>query len=239
MASSVEKLLIKIPDNSNSISLPPSSTLHILELQIDDNKSAFNISCDLSFSSLEALIISSSRKGTTLGVKTCKTIGKLLSSTTSLKEFHLSPNIRDHMFSAQLSEKNMEVITKGLNDNMALSLMSLDIDCKCIFTTTATQHLLNVVTKSTSLQHLKIVSNNLNIFVKGLSDNKDFPMKSLDIDCKCTFTITATRSLVQFITRNYTSLQYLKVHIDNFEDVDVFAEGLSDNYSSTTEESGY
>ena len=204
-SSNVEELYyLQIPDNGNSLSLPPLSTLHILELQVGNNESVFNISCDLSFSSLEALIISSSRKGTTLGIKTCKAIRKLLSSTTSLKEFHLCGNIRSRGYSPHVSKNGMEVITKGLSDNIALPLKSLDIDCVCTFTTTAIQHVLNVIAKSNGLQQLKIVS------VKGLSDDINLSLKSLDINCKCTFTTTATRSLVQFITRT-TTLQYIRI----------------------------
>ena len=44
-----------------------------------------------------------------------------------------------------------------------------------------------------------------------MSDNIAVPLECLDIDCKCTFTTTATRSLVQFITRS-TTLQYIRIH---------------------------
>ena len=208
-----ELYYLKIPDNSNSPSLPPLSTLHILELQIDNNESAFNISCDLSFSSLEALIISSSREGTTLGAKKCEAIGKLLSSSTSLKEFHLSPNASHFAFSTYISHNDMEVIAKGLSDNTSLPLKSLDIYCKCTFTTTTTRSLVQFITRSTTLQHLKIhiyAFEGIDIFTKGLSDNIALPLKSLDIDCKCTFTTIATMSLVQFITRS-TTLQYIRI----------------------------
>ena len=231
-SSNVEELYyLKIPDNGNSLSLPPLSTLRILELQVEINSSAFNISCDLSLSSLEALIISSSHKSTILGAKTCEAIGKLLSSTTSLKEFHFSPNIRNHAFSPHVSNNSMEVITKGLSDNIAVPLESLDIDCKCTFTTTATRSLVQFITRSTTLQYLKIhidALQGVDILAKGLSDNIALPLKSLDIECKCTFTATATRSLAQFITRS-TTLQYLKIHIDALQGVDILAKGLSDN----------
>ena len=210
----VEALYLKVPDTSNSLSLPPSSTLHILELQIDDNNSAFNISCDLPFSSLEVLIISSSCKGATLGPKIFEAISKLLSSTTSLKEFHLSPNIRNGgEFSIHVSNKDMEVITNCLNDNLVLPLVSLDIDCKCTFTTTATWSLAQFITRNTTLQYLKIridTFEDVYIFAKVLRENIALPLKSLDIDCKCTFTAIATRSLVQFITRS-TTLQYIRI----------------------------
>ena len=149
----VDKLYLKIPDNGNSLSLPPLSTLHILELQVDNNKSPFNISCDLSFSSLEALIISSSYKSITLGAKTCKAVGRLLSCTTSLKTLYLSLS---HGYSAHVSNNGMEVITKGLTDNIALPMKSLDIDCMCTFTTTATRSLVQFITRSTTLRCIRI-----------------------------------------------------------------------------------
>ena len=50
----------------------------------------------------------------------------------------------------------------------------------------------------------------MEVITKGFSDNIALPLKSLDIDFKCTFTTTATRSLVQFITRS-TTLQYSRI----------------------------
>ena len=306
-SSHVEELYyLEIPDNGNSLSLPPLSTLHILELQVGNNKSPFNISCDLSFSSLEALIISSSLN-TTLGDNTCEAIGKLLSSTTSLKTFCLSLYIESRGYSAHVSNNGMEVITKGLSDNIALPLKSLDIDCKCTFTTTATRSLVQFITRSTTLQYIRICHvtfsaqgltelteaihhrsrlqekklEELTFFVEcsedvvnlrhmiqdhpdmlksitdwdgvtnasiqldeerktsivrlGLGCSQDTSLRlmnvsisdagavalaqalrpntileCLDIDCKCTFTTTATRSLVQFITRS-TTLQYIRI----------------------------
>ena len=141
-----ELYYLKIPDNGKSLSLLPISTLHILELQIDNNKSPFNISSDLSFSKLDAQVLSS----------TCMAIGMLLSSTTSLKKFCLSLNIKSHGYSAHISNDGMEVLTRGLSDNIALLLKSLDIDCKCTFTTTATRSLVQFITRSTTLQYIRI-----------------------------------------------------------------------------------
>ena len=223
----VELYCLKIPDNGNSLSLQPLSTLRILELQVDNSKSAFNISCDLSFSSLEALIISSSCEDTTLGTQTCEAIGKLLLST-SLKKFHLTPNVKNHAFCTHVSNEDMEVITKGLSDNIALPLMSLNIDCKCTFTTTATRSLAQFITRSTTLQYLKIHIDTLkdvNIFVKGLSDNIALPLKSLDIDCKCIFTTTAIEHVLNAITRS-NGLERLKIVSATFS---ISVKGLSDN----------
>ena len=200
-------------DSGDSLYIPPYSTLNILELQINNDRSAVNISCDLSFSSLEALIISSSCTGAFLGAKTCKAIGKLLSSTSSLKNFRLSPNIRNHEYSVHVSNKDMEVIMNGLSNNITLPMKILDIDCKCAFTTTATRSLAQFIKRSTTLQYLKIHFNTLkygDTFIKVLCNNIALQLRSLDIDCKSTFTTSATRSLAQFITRS-TTLKYIRI----------------------------
>ena len=210
--SNVEELYyLKIPGNGNSLSLPPLSKLRILELQLNNNESAFNISSNPPFSSLEALIIS---LGHTLGSQTCDTIGKLLLST-SLKKFYLSSNVKNraHVHNPHVYDKDMEVITKALSDNIALPLKRLDIDCKCTFTTAATRSLVQFITRSTTLQYLKIhivTLENVDLVANGLSDNIAVPLKSLYINCKSRFTTTGTRSLVQFITRS-TTLQYIRI----------------------------
>ena len=230
-SSNIEELYyLKISDNGNSLSLPHLTKLHVLELQINNNEYAFNISCDSPSSSLEALIITSGHKDITLGSQTCEGIGKLLLST-SLKKFHLSPNVKNRAFSSHVSDKDAEVITKGLSDNTDLPLKSLDIDCKCTFTTAATSSLAQFIKWSITLQYLKIHIDTLedvDVFANGLSDNVALPLKSLDIECMCTFTTTGANSLTQFITRS-TTLQYLRLHVGNFKDGDVFSKGLSNN----------
>ena len=96
---------------------------------------------------------------------------------------------------------------------IALPLKSLDIDSECTFTTTGTGSLTHFIARSTTLQYLKIhidILEDVDKFAKGLSDNIALPLKSLDIDCKCTFTISGKRSLVQFIRRS-TTLQYIRI----------------------------
>ena len=200
----------------------------------------------------------------------------------------------------------MEVITKGLSDNVALPLKYLDIECKCTFTTTATRSLVQFFTRSTTLQYIRIChvtfsaqrlielteaihhwsrlqekkleeltfcvecsedvlnlkhmindhpdmlksitdwdgvttalneerkaslvrlglgcsqDTSLNLVGKSISDagavalvqalHHNSTVEKLDIDCKCTFTTTTTRSLVQFITRS-TTLQYIRISL--------------------------
>ena len=121
-----------------------------------------------------------------------------------------------------ISDAGSVALAQALHHNSTLE--KVDIDSKYAFT----RSLVQLISRSTTLQYLKIHIHTLedvNIFAKCLSDNVALPLKSLDIDCKCTFTTTATRSLVQFITM----LQYLKIHIDTFEDVDIFTKGLNDN----------
>ena len=128
-------------------------------------------------------------------------------------QFTIGPTVRSHIFRPHVSNNDMEVITNGLSDNIALPLKSLDIDCTCTFTTTATRSLVQFITRNTVLQGLKLCVDtfeNVNVFVKSLSDNIALPLRTLTIDCKCTFTSTATRSLVQFITRT-TTLQCIRI----------------------------
>ena len=118
-----------------------------------------------------------------------------------------------------------------MSDNTDLPLKSLDIDCKCTFTTAATSSLAQFIKWSITLQYLKIHIDTLedvDAFAYGLSDSAALPLKSMDIECTCTFTTTGARSLAQFITRS-TKLQYLRLHVGNFKDGDVFSKGLSDN----------
>ena len=231
-ASCLEELYyLRIPDNGSSLAFPLLPALHILELGMYNSKSTFNVSCDFPFQSLESLTIrSSNRKASvTLGVKTCKAIGRFLSSSTSLKELRLHSERYDHKWSVR--GKGIEAITKCMSDNIALPLKSLEINCMCTFTTTTTRSLAQFITRSSTMQYLKLYIaeiEDVGTFTKSMSDNIALPLKSLEIDCKCTFTTTATRSLAQFTTRS-TTLQYLKLCIAEFEDVDPFSKAMNDN----------
>ena len=170
---------------------------------MDSNQSAFNVSCDFPFESLESLTITSCNHeaSVTLGVKTCKAIGRFLSSSTSLKELRLHSERYTCKWSVR--NKGIEAITKGMSNNITLPLESLEIKCKCTFTTTATRSLAQFTSKSTTLQYLKLCIaefEDVDTFSKAMSDNIALPLKSLEIDCKCIFTTTATRSLAQFIS---------------------------------------
>ena len=231
-ASCLEEIYyLRIPDNGSSLAFPLLPALHILELGMYNSKSTFNVSCDFPFQSLESLTIRSSnhKASVTLGVKTCKAIGRFLSSSTSLKELRLHSERYDHKWSVR--DKGIEAITKCMSDNTALPLKSLEINCMCTFTTTTTRSLAQFITRSSTMQYLKLYIaeiEDVGTFTKSISDNIALPLKSLEIDCKCTFTTTATRSLAQFISKS-TTLQYLKLCIANFEDVDTFTKGMSDN----------
>ena len=74
----------------------------------------------------------------TIGLKSCEAIGKLLSTSTSLKELHFNAAPSKTW---SMSIKGMEAITKGMRDNMALQLRSLDIECKCTFSDTVAHFL--------------------------------------------------------------------------------------------------
>ena len=246
--SCVEELhYLRIPDNGRSLSFPLLPALHILELGMFNIISAFNVSCDFPFQSLESLTIISSniissnkasnrRTSVTLGVKTCKAIGKFLSSSTSLKELRLHSIRYDRKW--RVKDKGIEAITKGMSDNIALPLESLEMNCMSTFTTTATRSLAQFITRSTTLQYLKLCFakiEDVDTFTKGMSDNTALPLKSLEIDCKCTFTTTATCSLAQFITRS-TTLQYLRLCSVTFSAQDLVELTEALHYSSSLQE---
>ena len=210
----VEELYLRV---MTPLSLPHLSALRILELSLGGKSDVG----DLSLPVLESLTVIGTTKNA-INPNTKKSLCKLLSSSSSIVHFH---------FQSKVCDQSMEGIAQSVCDNTALDLKSLEIESDCVFNATATRSLAQFITRSTTLQYLKIhidTFEDVDMFTKGLSDNIALPLKSLDIDCKCTFTTTATGSLIQFITRS-TTLQSLKLNIDTLEDVDILAKGLSDN----------
>ena len=68
-----------------------------------------------------------------------------------------------------------------------------------------------------------------------MSDNIALPLESLEINCKCTFTTTATSSLAQFITRS-TTLQYLRLCSVTFSAQDLIELAEAIHHSSSLQE---
>ena len=191
----VEELYLRV---TTPLSLPHLSALRILELSLGGKSDV----SDFSLPVLESLTVIGTTKNAIASIT--KALCKHLSSSSSIVHLH---------FKSKVNDQSMEEIFQSVCDNIALPLKNLDIDCKCKFTTTATRSLVQFITRSTTLQYLKIHIDTLedvDILAKGLSNNIALPLKSLDIDCWCTFTTTATRSLVQFITRS-TTLQYIRI----------------------------
>ena len=161
----LEELYLKLADNGSSLSLTNLSALRILEL-VMCSKSTLNISFEFSLQSLESLTINAGYGGNTLGLKSCEAIGKLLSTSTSLKELHF--NCLLYTFWS-MSTKDMEVITKGMSDNMALlPLRSLQIECKCIFSNIAVTSLVLFIENSTSLKCVSMC--NIAVSAQGLQE---------------------------------------------------------------------
>ena len=207
----LEELYLKLADNGSSLSLTNLPTLHILELGMC-SKSTLNLSSDFSLQSLESLTINAGNAGNTLGLKSCEAIGKLLSTSTSLKELYFKVAEGKKW---SMGSKGMEAITKGMRDNMALPLRSLEIECKCTFSDTAANFLSIYIGRSTILQDLSLRSITISAtcmeaITKGMSDNMALPLRSLEIECNCPFTKTAAKSLGQFI-RNSTALKYVRM----------------------------
>ena len=152
----LEELYLKLADNGSSLSLTNLPALHILELGMC-SKSTFNISSDFPVPSLESLTINAGNSGNTLGLKSCKAIGQLLSTSTTLKELYFNAA---HRKMWGMSTEGMGEITKGMSDNMALlPLRSLQIECKCTFSNTAATSLALFFKHSTSLNCVVMLKN--------------------------------------------------------------------------------
>ena len=207
----LEELYLKLADNGSFLSLTNLSALHILELGMC-SKSTFNISSTFPLQSLESLTINAGNGGNTLGLKSCEAIGKLLLTSTSLKELHFNATYRKTW---SMSTKCIEAITKGMRNNMALPLRSLEIECKCTFSNTAANFLSVYIGRSTilqtfSLRSITISATCIEAITKGMRNNMALPLRSLEIECKCTFSNTAAKSVAQFI-RNSTALKYIRM----------------------------
>ena len=160
----LEELYLKLSDNGSSLSLTNLPALHILELGMC-SKSTLNLSSDFSLQSLESLTINAGNRGNTIGLKSCEPIGKLLSTSTSLKELHFNTAL-SKMWG--ISTKGMGAITKGMSDNMALPLRSLQIKCKCTFSNTAATSLALFIKNSTSLKYVSMC--NIAVSAQGLQE---------------------------------------------------------------------
>ena len=160
----LEEMYLRLADNGSSLSLCNLPALHILELRMC-SKSTFNISSDFSLQSLESLTINARNSGNTLGLKSCEAIGKLLSTSISLKELHFNV-AKGKIWS--VGSKGMEAITKCISNNMALPLRSLEIECKCTFSNTAGKSLALFIRNSTSLKCVRMC--NITVSAQGLQE---------------------------------------------------------------------
>ena len=153
-SSCIEELYLEVP---KSLDLSNLSSLRILVLTMDiiSSISVLSVHC------LESLtIIGTSKNG--VSIKSVKAIGKFLLSSSSLKELCVKESI---------SLKPMEEIVKGVCDNTALPLRRLEIcgevfETRCSLSTTASRSLGQFITRSTTLQYLRIC--NVDISGQGL-----------------------------------------------------------------------
>ena len=149
-SSCIEELYLTVP---KSLSLSNLSALRRLELTLD-TMSYIN---DLSIHCLESLtIIGAAMNG--VSIESSKAISKLLSSSRHLKELCVIEKFRD---------KPLEVIFNGMSKNRALPLNRLEINGSrqdpCLFSTAASQSLGQFITRSTTLQYLRIC----NVVISG------------------------------------------------------------------------
>ena len=147
-SSCIEELYLTVP---KSLSLSNLSALRILELTLVAT-STINV---LSVHCLESLTITGARRSNV----SCEAISTLLSSSNSLKELCVKKDV-----------KVIEIV-KGMCDNTALPLKRLDIcgednGVYQLLSTTASRSLGQFITRSTTLQYLKIC--NVEISGQGL-----------------------------------------------------------------------
>ena len=142
--SCIEELYLTVP---KSLSLSNLSALRMLELRLH----AVSTIKHLSVNCLETLTIIGAAWNA-VSIESSKAISKLLSSSNSLKEFCVKQIVR---------YKPMEVIVKGMCDNKALPLKRLEIcgeeyQDSCSLSTTASSSLGQFITRSPTLQYLRI-----------------------------------------------------------------------------------
>ena len=148
----LEELYLKLADNGSSLSLSSLSALHILELQICSELTCMPC-IDACIQSLESLTINSGNAGNILGLNSCDNIGKLLSTSTYLKELHFNKRNGNTW---SVASKGMETITKYMSNNMALPLRSLEIECEGTCSNTAAKYLAVFIRNSTALKYVKV-----------------------------------------------------------------------------------
>ena len=242
----LEELYLKLADNGSSLSLINLPALHILELGMC-SKSTFNISSDFPVPSLQSLTINAGNAGNTLGLKSCKAIGQLLSTSTTLKELYFNA-ARRKMWG--MSTEGMGAITKGMSDNMALlPLRCLQIECKCTFSTTAATSLALFFKNSTSLNCVRMLKNidwkasrisksdkqsdvvRFSVITTGLHYNR---ISHLDLSNNNISDAVAT-TLAQALHHNST-LKYLILGKNNISDVGATELAQALHYNSTLKE---
>ena len=135
----IEELYLTVP---KYLFLSNLSSLRILVLTMDVTSS---ISV-LSVQGLESLTIIGTSENA-VSIKSGKAISKCLSSSNSLQEFCVKGTVK---------HKPMEEIVKGMNDSTDLQLKRLVISATCSLSTTASRYLGKFITKTTTLQYLRI-----------------------------------------------------------------------------------
>ena len=151
----LEELYWKVADNNNMcMSWSSLQTLRVLTLT-SCSQDTVDLSNICLLHSLESLTITAERSGNIIGLKSCKAIAKLLSSSTSLKELHFNAaNGRKWSMTSYC----MDAITKGMSDNTDLPLQSLQIEYECTLSNTAATLLALFIRKSTMLNYIRMCS---------------------------------------------------------------------------------
>ena len=148
---------------------------------------------------LEELYLKLSDNGSSLSLTNLSALHILELGMCSKSALHLS---------SDLSLQSLQSLTINAgNSGNTLGLKSCDAICKLLSTSTSLKELnFNVAPRKTWSMSTK----GMDAITKSMSDNMALPLRSLKIECRCTFSNIAAKSLALFI-RNTTALKYIRL----------------------------
>ena len=147
----LQELALTLPVECSSIAWPDLSGLRVLKLGFSYRRN-WTLDTLLPHLSLESLTLGTHYRDGALIQKDCVAlVNCITTSEDCLKDLCL----QDYDGSL-LSDEGVESITKALADNQSLPLRRLDLECRCTLTDTAAHCLAQLITNTTTLQHLII-----------------------------------------------------------------------------------
>ena len=191
----------------DNIAFENLSALRVLHLDLY-SKGTFDLTTSFPSQSLESLTIAAGRSSRVLGLKSCVTIGELLTSAKYITHLHFSSaRCRKREDQLYLESKGVEFIFKAMAGNT--SLRSVEFP----FTETIAELLPVFITSSTFLLNLhigfhhKMQGKEIESIATALANNTSLPLKSLTLPT-LKISDTAADSLVLFV-QNCVTLEFV------------------------------